>query len=160
MTRMAPKPTGYTRAAAPRASECTELRWRIERTGSLVLVAEPLSLGREGTVELAMQVRLERSRPDARRSADEAGQTFAGRGRLVETDGELAISVELGSPSSGQVAATAATIVLVDRPAAGEILTLTDLPARIGLRGGTYVLDLASARRGYASFRALLGRDS
>ena len=158
MTRMAPKPAGYTRTVQSRASACAEIRWRVARTGTLVLALEPLSTGADGALELAVEASLEFAGPDVRHEGAAGGriagrpfgQPLKGRGRLSNPAGEATISVELGTPAD---ACISAAIVLLERPETGEILGLTDLPARMGLRGGTYVLDAASVRQALGALR-------
>lgn len=161
MTRMAPKPTVYARTAQSRASACAEIRWRVARTGTLVLVLEPLSTGADGALELAVAASLEFAGPNARHdgaadgrmSVRPFGQPLTGRGRLSSPDGEATISVELDTSAD---ACISAAIVLLERPETGEILGLTDFPARLGLRGGTYVLDAGSVRQALGALRGFV----
>ena len=162
MTRMAPKPTGYTRRAAESSppDATATLRWRTGRNGLLACTVGRLHddavSGDSGVADrLSVRVEWRRGTLGALRTAplgqgsEPTTEVLSGRAQTSVGDAGCTISIALCRGQS----VVEASLALVQRDGA-DPLVLTDLPVRLGLRGGTYVLEKASA----ASFAEALGR--
>ena len=136
MTRMAPKPTGSARVGfdrrGPAPSREAVLVWRVGRSGSLRLALSPSNDGRELDAELRFESRTGGSTVV---SMQLCGSAHAS---LIGDEHHLALRFERGDEP------VVAEIGLIRRDGCPDVLVLTDLPARLGLRGGTYLLDPAS----------------
>lgn len=141
---MAPKPTGTTPAGFDRSgsahSRVAVLVWRVGRSGLLQLALHPSDDGRVFEAELRLETRSARSASVSMQLCGSAQASVTG------DEYHLALRLERGDEP------VVAEIALVrrggcpdarDTDARGTIV-LTDLPARLGLRGGTYLLDPAS----------------
>lgn len=131
---MAPKPTGGSAAYERRAASSghtaqAALLWRVGRTGSLRLSLR----ANEAATGLLAEVQFEAHRDP--RLSESFGLT--GTATVSIDGGERRISLLLRR-ETGNVTAEAC---LLRHGSRAEVLLLTDLPARIGLRGGTYLLD-------------------
>jgi hypothetical protein len=182
MTRMAPKPTEYARRAIDRAATTAVLRWRIGRNGSLVLsvgriaddIGHDISHDISHDIEqsagasfgsLPVRVELHHGLPAARAaSAFPAASPSASPSASEVVSGRAHVSIDSSDEGREQHLAIAlfrdaspvrAELSLVER-ANGSPITLTDLPAQLGLRGGTYKLDEGSIQRFATALRALL----
>lgn len=127
MTRMAPRPT---RMALPApAFRSASFRWRLGLRGSLSVSLNMVSGdgALQGTVELT----------DGFESG--AVTTILCSGRTIQCDLENALEVILNTDAGDR----AASITVLQPPGAAdqELIVLTDLPAVLGLRGGTYALE-------------------
>ena len=186
MTRMAPKPTEYARRAIDRAATTAVLRWRIGRNGSLVLsvgrIADDIGhdVGHDSEHDihrhieqsagasfgsLPVRVELHHGLPAARAAnASPAASPSASPSASEVVSGRAHASIDSSDEGREQHLAIAlfrdaspvrAELSLVER-ANGSPITLTDLPAQLGLRGGTYKLDEGSIQRFATALRALL----
>jgi len=186
MTRMAPKPTEYARRAIDRAATTAVLRWRIGRNGSLVLsvgrIADDIGhdVGHDSEHDihrhieqsagasfgsLPVRVELHHGLPAARAAnASPAASPSASPSASEVVSGRAHVSIDSSDEGREQHLAIAlfrdaspvrAELSLVER-ANGSPITLTDLPAQLGLRGGTYKLDEGSIQRFATALRALL----
>lgn len=100
-----------------------ELHWRVGARGALCATAH---------IDPADVVRLDVSlehRDESRR--------FAFTGTVSESEGERVLVVH----RVGETEADAECSIAIVRLADGETAVVTDLPERLGLRGGTYTLD-------------------
>lgn len=178
MTRMAPKPTEYARRAIDRAATTAVLRWRVGRNGSLVLSVGRIADDSEHDIHrhieqsagasfgsLPVRVELHHGLPAARAaSAFPAASPSASPSASEVVSGRAHVSTDSSDEGREQHLAIAlfrdaspvrAELSLVER-ANGSPITLTDLPAQLGLRGGTYKLDEGSIQRFATALRALL----
>lgn len=182
MTRMAPKPTEYARRAPEPAATTAVLRWRIGRNGSLVLSVGRIAddIGHDaghdiahhieqsagaGFGSLPVRVELHHGLPAARAAnaslsasplvPPSVSEVVSGRahGSIDRSDEgcEQRLAIVLFRDASP----VRAELSLVER-ADGSPIALTDLPAQLGLRGGTYKLDEGSVQRFATAVRALL----
>lgn len=146
---MAPKPTGTTPAGFERSgsahSRVAVLVWRVGRSGLLQLALHPSDDGRVFEAELRLETRSARSASVSMQLCGSAQASVTGDEyhlalRLERGDepvvAEIALVRRGGCPDARETDAR-------DTDARGTIV-LTDLPARLGLRGGTYLLDPAS----------------
>jgi len=160
---MAPKPTGTTPAGFDRSgsahSRVAVLVWRVGRSGLLQLALHPSDDGRVFEAELRLETRSARSASVSMQLCGSAQASVTGDEyhlalRLERGDepvvAEIALVRRGGCPDARDTDAREADARETD--VRGTIV-LTDLPARLGLRGGTYLLDPAS---GAACLDALL----
>lgn len=177
MTRMAPKPTDYARRASePVASAAAPsiavLRWRIGRSGSLVLsvgrfddeVTDADACAASDTLRARIEIRRcplamskamsqPLSAPTSRAlPVNDAGSEVLS-GRVHATGDRLEHQLEL-SLCRGE-SMIGSTLSLVERPSAAP-LVLTDLPIALGLRGGTYRLEEALLESFASTLRGLM----
>ncbi len=186
MTRMAPKPTEYARRAIDRAATTAVLRWRVGRNGSLVLsvgrIADDSAHDSEhdsahdsehdihrhieqlaGTSfgSLPVRVELHHGLPAARAASafpsasPSASEVVSGRAHVSTDSSDEGREQHLAIALFRDASPVRAELSLVER-ANGSPITLTDLPAQLGLRGGTYKLDEGSIQRFATALRALL----
>ena len=143
----------------PAASE-GELRWRIGRLGSLCLKVvtphdgalcphrpadsprPPLSNPSARVIITIRSPQVGKRSESWRAPSETCDRSFEGRAFLAQTGGETVLELVWPSKEGDR----RASVVLVLRERAGSILALTDLPAALGLRGGTYALAESSLR--------------
>ena len=178
MTRMAPKPTEYARRAIDRAATTAVLRWRVGRNGSLVLSVGRIADDSEHDSEhdihrhieqsagasfgsLPVRVELHHGLPAARAASafpsasPSASEVVSGRAHVSTDSSDEGREQHLAIALFRDASPVRAELSLVER-ANGSPITLTDLPAQLGLRGGTYKLDEGSIQRFATALRALL----
>jgi len=135
------------------------LAWRVGRSGLLQLALHPSDDGRAFEAELRLETRSGRSASVSMQLCGSAQASVTGDEyhlalRLERGDepvvAEIALVRRGGCPDARDTDAREADARETD--VRGTIV-LTDLPARLGLRGGTYLLDPAS---GAACLDALL----
>ena len=136
---MAPKPTGgtpaaYERGATQRGIDAV-LSWRVGRSGSLRLALRTGEGRHDFDAELRLETRSGRSTVVSMQLCGSA------RGSLFGDEYHLELRFERGDEP------IVAGLGLVRRGGGADVLVLTDLPARLGLRGGTYLIDPASSAR-------------
>ncbi len=165
---MAPKPTGTTPAGFDRSgsahSRVAMLAWRVGRSGLLQLALHPSDDARAFEAELRLETRSGRSASVSMQLCGSAQASVTGDEyhlalRLERGEepvvAEIALVRRGGCPDARDTDAREADARETDAretDVRGTIV-LTDLPARLGLRGGTYLLDPAS---GAACLDALL----
>lgn len=127
MTRMAPRPTrvAFTEPAIRSAS----FRWRVGLRGSLAvsLSAAPIDGALQGTVELADGL------------ACGVVATILCSGRTNQCDLETVLEIVLHADAGDRT--TSITVLHPTMRSNRDLILLTDLPAVMGLRGGTYALE-------------------
>ena len=182
MTRMAPKPTEYARRAIDRAATTAVLRWRIGRNGSLVLSVGRIAddIGHDSAHDsehdihrhieqsagasfgsLPVRVELHHGLPAARAAnaspsaSPSASEVVSGRAHGSIDRSDEGCEQHLAITLFRDASPVRAELSLVER-ADGSPIALTDLPAQLGLRGGTYKLDEGSVQRFATAVRALL----
>ena len=146
--------------AAPQPSQAL-VQWRIGRAGHCTLVVSPAPAGSPpGAVDLTVElahVPLRGVKPaspvhasmnahEARRLAGEGGSAdrirFLGRGTVSRVSDEYRLSMKLVGVGSREAECMefVAELSLLTLTSSGRSLLLANLPAQLGLRGGTYAL--------------------
>lgn len=168
--RDAQRPAPHRAAPAPAGSQSVQLtvRWRIGRSGSLVLALEPTG----GLVRVAITLTPDGDRRGLARDVMSRGSApggdlskavpsaqalhYIGEGEIVRSADEWTIAarvsrrpdVDLHHDEFGESRAPAdfaARLSVIEIESGERPLILTDLPSRIGLAGGTYALHESKA---------------
>jgi hypothetical protein len=172
---MAPKPTSgptarldrrvdaHAEGAAAVSPSSATLVWRLGRRGSITLRLHP--------TERADQLESELSIDPCCTMSQDCNGSLRGTAMICreapedcrEADGadcQLALVLRFDRGQEPLLAVAS----MLRRPGSNEgspaVLVLTDLPARLGLRGGTYLLDPTSAERAFAALQPAHGRGS
>ncbi|MEY3143619.1 MAG: hypothetical protein RLY21_2112 [Planctomycetota bacterium] len=163
MTRMAPKPAEYARRTTDPAAASASLRWRIGRNGSLTVtvgrIVDDIEQHGDGdSGSLAVRIELHRGLAAARAmpAPEAASEVVSGRANPVGDSLEEASEQRLSIALFRGASPVRAELAVVERGSAPPVV-LTDLPAQLGLRGGTYSLDAGTIAAFAATLHALLG---
>lgn len=156
MTRISPKPSISRRrsrddaaidlspvatgAESPRESQARVdpivLRWRLRRKGSLVLTLTPWRAP-DGRSELEADALVE---IEASGTPGAEPRELRGSARIARVGGELEIALRFSARTASAPDELSAGLTMVSRGDGAGVLLLSDLPARLGLQGGTYAL--------------------
>lgn len=141
MTRAAPRIVAGSsaRISVPETRDLgafLTIRWRIGKTGSILLrvtAVDPRCDSARSSGRLAAEATLRL--PESRLAAPASSETLAGDATVVTNSAESLVRIRLRGRTN-----PIETIVSVVHTGTSLVI-LSDLPARLGLRGGTYVVE-------------------